>query len=237
MHRWYQFQSASYLQSQADLLPLLGSDLASNRKKEVQRLAKKMQEESVAQEMIIKKVEEEKNGQFRVQTALELREGRQQTHLQIDNKIAIEKVPRTLENNWGLHAQKVDTEVAAGSMALNTLNLQPGKYTVLSFPCGVRNLSEVDPKILQFKLVTTKSSDLILTTLRSWEGNLPLTVECTKRTFSFQMKTAFPVIRYALIQETEGKPVVIANKKSDAGRSLIKQSLEKELGFEIEQDK
>ena len=196
-----------------------------------------MLNESVTEEMTIKEIKEEKNGTYHVQTALSLLEGTQQTHLLIENKIEIEKTARNLENNWGLQAILMQSSVAAPPLVSNLLNLQVGKYTVLSFPCPVRNLSEVDPQLLQFKLVTTKSSDLTVTSLKNWEGSRSLTVECAKRIFTLQLRTSFPVVRYKSIQETEGQPVVLNVKKNDSGRNLIKQSLERELGFEIEADK
>lgn len=234
--RWSSFQSATYLQSQANVLPWLAPELSEERKKEIQRVAKRLRDQNVEQESHLIRIDEKTPHVFQTVSDLDLNENGKLTRMSIEQLVETESDVPSLENAWGFRAVALTSKVVAETGIARAVALHPGHPTILAFACPVRGVSELDPRILKFKLVTTKESELILQPQTSWDGAITLQVECEKMEFSFELKTAAPSLRYARVPMSAGRPVV----KPHAGvahpnRDFVKRSLETELGFQIEE--
>lgn len=230
------FDSSTFLSSQATTLPWLGPDLAADKKLEIQRLARKMRERSIEQEaraILIEQLAPE--GAWRALVQVSLTEDGRNQDLAIENQMRTERAARTDENVWGLQVTSLESGFLAGLPELPLeLGLARGKTTWLSFPCAIRAIGDAGSDGLRIRVVTTKSSMLSLFPSKEWVPRGPLTVSCEKLVFRFEVAESATPVRYRAIAAEAGAkaPPPGADRPQ---RNWIKRSLEKELGFEIDE--
>jgi hypothetical protein len=233
--RWSTFQSSSYLSSQASLLPWLSPELAEQRKAEIQRLSKKMRHDSVEQSAKIREIIQTAENQFVALAELTLIENRIESRLWVEHRIEIEKTSRSAENVWGLRAARFETATRETPAARKDLTIAH-EPLLIQFPCQIRSLSEPGANTLKMKVVTMRMSDLSITPAGELGSPVSLTATCERREFSFELKPGSPAVRLYSVDDSEGRPVT-AKSARQAGpqRDWVKRSLEKELGFEVEE--
>lgn len=236
LSRWYGFQSNNYLSSQASLIPWLSRDLAETKQAEIARLAPKMRDRQVEQNGEILSIKQQADlSTFETVVRVTLTEDAQTTVFLVQSKIQVLKVPRSLENVWGYQVVQFQPRLIRTHAPLRQLSVAAGVLSLLSFPCTVQEAKVSDPASVQLKIVTTRHSEIMILASQALAAPVTLLVNCENREFQFGMITGPELSRLQAVQMEEGHLVRRRAGEPRKDRREIKQSLAKELGFEIEE--
>ncbi|MFN7729450.1 MAG: hypothetical protein ACK5P7_09875 [Bdellovibrio sp.] len=234
--RWFQFQSSNYLASQAALLPWLSKDLAELRQSEIGRLAPKMRDQQIEQTSEILAITQHAEPLvFEALVQVALIEDGKSTLFIVQNKIQIQKIKRSLENVWGYQVLQFQSRVTTQKTALKHLSLAYGRLSLVTLPCVAQDVKVSDPEAVQVKVVSTRNSELHLNPSRILTERLTLTAQCEGSEFKFDVLTDSKTTRFVALEPRDGKPLAPKPQAKARDRNAIKQSLAKELGFEIEE--
>lgn len=233
--RWYAFQSNNYLSSQAALIPWLSKDLAESKQAEIARLAPKMRDRQVEQNGEVLSIKQQVDpSTFETVVRVTLTEDSQTTVFLVQSKVQIQKVPRSLENVWGYQVVQFQPRIIKTRIPLRQLSIAAGVLSVLTLPCTVQEAKVSDPESVQLKIVTTRHSELMILAAKPLSQPVSLLANCENREFQFGMITGPELTRLLAVQSEEGLPARRRLAEPRKDRREIKQSLAKELGFEIE---
>lgn len=235
--QYLNYDENGYWRNQTALAFLMEPALREKRLRELAEQRGRRRAVGFRQTARLTAIEDAGNARYALHGALEGREGDRAWKFAFRADLRLLEVPRTLENPWGIEVADmkfINADGAPVNPAGLTMKLRAP--VLVAFPCLVENVETPAGLPVRIKITSLQTSEIQF--VRTGELERPATVValCRDRKFALELGAGngTPDL-FARISERDGKPRVEKAKTARKPKEAYEKTLEKELGFVIEE--